>query len=202
MSAYNVRLVNPWKMWFKRQEVMHEVSLLFEPAAKKAGYNGVNVTATLYQPQLLPADVQIYLVPNEGFSLLEKEFGEDVGDAAGRTVYDRGASEVYLAGEFVSQHGGGVFMRIDGISAGGTSFEFIHSPATIAKIIFHETLHNKLQLGSKLHTRKGPADALFRETLKGDHSKLSKEDTDLLASKLKAKVKQWEGGWKHLPQST
>jgi hypothetical protein len=197
MAKYNVRLVNPWKMWFKREQVMHEVASLFRPVAEAAKFEDVNVTATLALPTLMPSDVLVYLLPNEGYSLLEKAFGEGGGDPAGRTVVEYGASEVYIAGP--TSGSGGVSMRIDHKQGHTATFEFVHDPPTIAKVVFHEVLHNKLKMSdAQLHNQKGPGNALFRKELL-PHSKRSAEDTALLAKVLGKTRPQWTKGWNYLP---
>jgi hypothetical protein len=199
-KEYNIWLANPYKMWFQRDSVINEVAQLFKPVIQKSGkYSSVRVRSTMSEPSLASHELLVYLVPNYDFSVVKGVFGVDVAEAAGRTIADRGASEVYIAGETVSGNSG-VPLRIDWLTKDPPVMHFASrfEPEEIAQIVFHEAMHNKGKLGEKqLHNHSGPKEALFRSTLT-PQSRLTKEDVALMAKHLDSKVPQWTGGWSQL----
>jgi len=187
-------------MWFQRDAVLEEVARLFAPAVTKNGkYSGLRVRSTMSPPSLASDELLVYLVPNYDFSVLKSLFGVDVKEAAGRTIVERAASDVYIAGKTMGG-GSGEALRMDWLTNDPPAIhvEFKRDPKVIAQVIFHEALHNKGRMdGRKLHNQKGPKEALFRSLLTED-SRLTPEDTALMAKHIDDKRPQWTGGWNQL----
>jgi hypothetical protein len=87
-------------------------------------------------------------------------------------------------------HDGFTALYSGGTSAGSEVYDrFSNDAALIANLMFHEFMHNKLNLGNELHTRNGLGAATV-----GPNSQLTAENINEMASALDTKRPQWVDG--------
>ena len=166
-----VCLGNPFKLKYKWQSLCEEVFDLLKPSKKRG--SSLRVFSTMVKPTLGPADVMIYIIPNQDMSLVARHFDEwDEEPEAGFTHRrEPCASEVYLDSEY----------------AGETL-----PPDYVAKLIWHEIAHNKGKIGNKgLHGGTG-----LRKKTVTNRDTLDKDfDVPFMKKVLHAHVRQWTGGF-------
>jgi hypothetical protein len=173
MAAYKIYLGNPHGLEYEWKELEKAVVELFTPAiAKSRQYESVEAHETKIAPTLGPAELLVYVVANQFRSVLRSKL--DIAphvDAGGFTAWfdnerkDSGVgSEVYVAHT---------------------------SPPYLAKLIFHEALHNKLRKDDRLHRHQGGLAAAGV----GEATPATKDNYSLMAGAIEKHVRQWLGGF-------
>ncbi len=135
---------------------------LFEQCLPKG--HDINVAMVDKPPALTSRDVMVYVLPSAMDSVVARRFKSSVG-GSGLTGWSSAetASEIYLAG--------------------------IRDSGALARLIFHEVLHNKLHYSdSKLH----PLGGLAGDPV-GDH--LTSGNKKLMQTALQKPRTQWTGGF-------
>jgi hypothetical protein len=206
---FSIIIGNPWDVYVKDgwQPLVDEVIALFNPVI--AHFNNKNpkrrasftIKSTWESVPVDYVDLVVYVVPHEDFSVLVDEFPRTKGDAGGRTVLFHGASEVYIAKDRINGGDPPETLRIARLAKDHQrqGFSELRSPASLAQLIFHEALHNKTNIGDRMHNLPSPKTALMRAVL-DPKSKQSPEDIELMAEHLfldhRGKPqRQWGKGW-------
>ncbi|PVX75204.1 hypothetical protein [Paraburkholderia unamae] len=123
-------------------------------------------------PTPTPLDLLVYFTPVE-YSVVSRFFGKPVDPLA---VSHWGYTQFQTANGRVTVAASEVYAK---------SLE----PDLLAKLAFHELMHNKLVTGNGLHTRNGLAQATV-----GPNTDLSAENIADLAAAMHNPVPQWTGG--------
>ena len=114
--------------------VAHKLNDWFDPIAKRAGFDRAKVYFPRFVVTPLPHEMLIYLCPSMT-SVVQNKPGVD------RSSFPNPRS---------SPHQG---VTAIGALTGSEVWLKIKSVEAVASLIFHEAMHNKLQVGNNLHTR-------------------------------------------------
>ena len=211
--TYNIWLGNPYRLHYKWDALCTEVASLFSPAIGRYDrthtprLERVRCRSTMQRPQLGRLDLLVYVVPIRDFGFGGVDFAPNAGgrgqDNAGFTVTSAGdvCSEVYVGD--MMQSGSGIKLRADFLTTDPPEIEVNvkRDPKFLAKIIYHEALHNRTDRGDALHAIAGLSigAATFGET-----DSLSEADRTVMARNLdrtttrgrrRRPLTQWTGGW-------
>ncbi|NJN47598.1 MAG: hypothetical protein HC808_15230 [Candidatus Competibacteraceae bacterium] len=203
--AYQIWLGNPYELHYNWSTLCAEVKKLFIPVIKKFDeshknrkFNTVNCNSRFDKPAIGPNDLVVYVVPAPNFGFVGVDFGEGGREhAAGLTLPYGGqvCSEVYVSDGQIN--GEGVKLRVDRMSAEPPviNVNTKRSAALLARLVFHEALHNKTGYGDhKLHNSKGVV--IGKEEITSATLDPSPKDIELMADHLlNKKTSQWKGGW-------
>jgi hypothetical protein len=164
---YRVVLGNPTKMKFQWQKLCEEVRDLFLPIIKHKDctFDKIRVNSTMEVPSIASHDLLIYVFQNSNCSPVSSHFSAPKGKN-GCTAWGASGtgSEVYVRGLEGASH--------------------------VAKLIFHEAMHNKLHKGESLHAQGGLAsEIIYPDTALND------KNIESMAKALSKSQSQWTGGW-------
>lgn len=164
---YRVVLGNPTRMRYQWQSLCQEVHALFLPVIRHADcrFDRLRVNSTMDVPTIAGHDLLIYVFASSACSPVAEHFQAQRG-YSGTTAWrgDSTGSEVYVRG--------------------------LEGPRHVAKIIFHEAMHNKLHRGDNLHSQGG----LAAETIYAD-TPLTDANIATMAPALATSRPQWTGAW-------
>ncbi|MCA9420292.1 MAG: hypothetical protein KC587_14530 [Nitrospira sp.] len=212
--AYQIWLGNPYELHFDWNKLCAEVVKLFRPViveydsrqkVKSRRFGTVRCSSRIERPQVGARDLLVYVVPEPQFGFVGVEFGTGGREIAGGltltdhvTVSGRRvrqvASEVSLSGGQIAT-GPGATLRVDRLSTTPPTIRVDkkRSVGTVARVIFHEALHNRTGMGNRaLHTHPG---VRLGEEFVPTTGMPSKADIRLMADHLTNPIGQWTGGW-------
>ncbi len=206
-----VWLLNPYQIKYPWAELVMEVQSLMRPVverrdkAHKHKLGSVSVSNRYTRPPVGARDLAAYIVPAKNYGFVGVGFGSGGREdsSGGLTTYDGGqvCSEVYL-GEEVSGGSNAELIKVERMTntAKGVYVDKRRAPKFVAKIVFHELLHNVTPLWNetKLHHTGGVSIGLEGV---GSNSAQSDKDISILADNLDAAVarqRQWVGAWDYL----
>ncbi len=212
--AYQIWLGNPYELHFAWNGLCTEVARIFQPVIAEFDSNQrvarnrfgeVLCSSRIERPVVGPRDLLVYVVPEPNFGFIGVDFG--TGDrliAAGLTLrypiniggrnVRQVASEVSVSGERIAT-GPGATLRVDWLTTTPPTIRVDEkrSVGLIARVIFHEALHNRTGMGNHaLHTH--PGVRLGGEPIR-ETDMPSREDIRLMAKRLTNPTRQWTGGW-------
>lgn len=164
---YRVVLGNPTKMKYQWQRLCEEVHALFHQVIKHKDctFDKVRVNSTMDVPTIASHDLLIYIFKNSNCSPVASHFSASKGPN-GCTAWsgNETGSEVYIRG--------------------------LEGPSHVAKLIFHEAMHNKLHKGDSLHAQGGLAsEIIYPDTA------LTEKNIESMAKALSKSQGQWTGAW-------
>lgn len=166
MSTLNVCFGNPKHLKYQWQALVHETVKLFVPVIKASKkFKRVHVYSTMQRPKLLPQDILIYVLPNKPSGIVGSHFGVNSGGPDGHTAW--GA---------------------DGI--GSEVYKRSWNPRMLARLAYHEAMHNKLKKGDAMHSHGGLAGSPIYEDTKDTQANIKR-----FAEALGKNRHQWTGGW-------
>ena len=175
MANYCIYIIDPFNEIQQLVRVAEKVNEMFDPIAKKAGFSATSTMFPQYRNiNPLMHESMVYVCPFTT-SVVKKMDGAssfDIPDAA------------------ISPHQGVTFISKETGSEIWCKFSGVNF---YAAMIFHELMHNKLQLGKSLHG-KFKACGMSCETINPETAKPSEEEIDAMAAALAKPVKQWTGG--------
>ncbi len=176
MSVFNIYLGNPTGMRYDWDALCVAVRDVFAPALQEhRRFSGVYVQSTMQRPSLAPAELLVYVVPTSRSSVVRR-LGNEPTSAGGLTTMVQHhprygtctGSEVYAQGKTLN---------------------------VLAKVIFHEALHNKTGWSNeRLHSQGGLATSPL-----GESDQLSPANTRLMRRHIADAVPQWLDGFPTAP---
>ncbi|MBX2880428.1 MAG: hypothetical protein KTR32_10875 [Granulosicoccus sp.] len=170
MTQYNIYLGNPYRMTYDWQELVEAVWDLFKPAVDVSGqFNTLRVKSTRTAPVLRRHELLCYVLPGRGSSVITS----DVFGSAASSLGADGTTAWQNEGLFVSEvyrHG--------------------WAPDMLARIIYHELMHNKFREGNAMHRRGGMAAAEI-----GEDTEQRRANTRRLGNRLHIPRRQWTDGF-------
>lgn len=212
--AYQIWLGNPYELHFDWDGLCTEVAKLFQPVIvefdssqrlAKNRFGTVLCSSRIEPPKVGARDLLVYVVPEPQFGFVGIDFGTGGREiAGGLTLTDhvivggrrvrQVASEVSVSGGQITT-GPGATLRVDRLSTTPPTIRVDkkRSVGTVARIIFHEALHNRTGLGNRaLHNHPG---VRLGEEFVPTTGMPSSEDIRLMANHLTNPTGQWTGGW-------
>lgn len=174
MADFNVYIIDP----FDKMPLVAVATMLtewFDPIAKRAGYSRAYVCSPQYHVQPALDELLIYICPFST-SVVQKM---------------PGAQKSNWPDPALGRHLGVTEMQ-SGVTGSEVWAKFSDADA-FASLIFHEAMHNKLQLGAALHTRFKPSDRLSADEISWPTSP-STPESDGMAAALRNRVRQWADG--------
>jgi len=170
MTEYKVYLGNPYRMKYDWQELVEAVAVLFKPVIDASSrFDALRVRSTRTAPVLARHELLCYVLPARGSSVITSE---NFGSAASSRGED-GTTAWQNRGVFVSE-----------------VYKHGWNPDMLARIIYHELMHNKLREGNSMHRRGGLAAAEI-----GEDSDQRRANTRRFGSRLHVRHQQWVGGF-------
>ena len=172
MSNYNIYLIDP----FNKVPIVSVADILyqwFNPIAKKAGFSRAYICSPQYVVQPKQHELLIYICPL-GTSVVQNMQG------AQKSSWPHPTTSSTL--------GVTVFNRITGAEV----WAKFHDADAFASLIFHEAMHNKLQLDDRLHRKFNPSrlssSPITWPTLP------SRPEVDAMVAALRNPTPQWPDG--------
>ncbi len=202
---FQVCLANPYKLWYRWDELKEKVGVYFNQAIAKRKELGLKpdlelVVFNTYSQSTaegidLRHDLIVYVVPYRdcGFVGVDVGSGGRSQDAGGLTWPDKdnSAAEVYVGDERISS-GEGTTIRADWFDPNRFTVTQYREPDLLAKVILHEAMHNKTGWGDdKLHKHGGLAGAV----IDARGSKFTDSDATIMAKHMYDVRTQWTGAW-------
>ena len=172
MADYNIYLIDPFNI-MPITSVGIKLNQWFDPIAKQAGYSRAYVSSPQYIVQPQQHELLIYICPT-GTSVVQNMPGTN------KSTWPH---------PLTSQHQG---VTVLGAVTGSEVWARFHDAEAFASLIFHEAMHNKLHLGTQLHSRFNPA-RLSCSPINWPTSP-SIEEINAMASALANPVRQWTDG--------
>ena len=170
MAVYNIYLGDPYGLEYDWAGLQTEVVKLFRPAIKGSKrYKELTAQRTLVEPNLAAGELLVYVVQSELRSVL-------------RSITDPSNVD-----------GGGLTKGFKSGEMGAEVYAVHTSPPLLAKLVFHEALHNKLKLSNEaLH---GKQKSGLAAAGVGEGSEPNTRDYTLMRKALESSVPQWLGGF-------
>jgi hypothetical protein len=178
MAAYNVFIIDPFNEIKPIVSVCFRLKELFDPIAKQAGYDEASFFFPQYRTVKPDAhEMMIYVCPFT-CSVVKRMPGVD------QLNFPYTSSGSHQGVTWVGQN-----MTASEIwcnFAGGVDF--------YAAMIFHELMHNKLQMGQRLHGNFTPCGMSCASITPSASNTATQAEIDAMAKALKNPVTQWTGG--------
>ena len=216
--AYQIWLGNPYKLHFHWNALCAEVVKLFRPVideydsqqkVRSRRFGSVRCSSRMTLPLVGARDLLVYVVPTPQYGFVGVDFGRGGREIAGGLTLTwrinlkgkhvrRVASEVSVSDHDVVS--GGAILRVDWLTTSPPTIRVNkkYSVGMVARLIFHEALHNRTGLGNRaLHHHPG---VRLGKAVVPNTGKPSQEDIRLMAGQLRRPVRQWTGGWDALAE--
>lgn len=180
MPTLNVWCVDKANSVTKLVETCDELYDLFNACLPYQKYfDDVGVYFPQYKPTPANTDLVVFYLatPDSVAFVLDGNADSTVSEDEGQTVWS-------------TAEGGGVFKYCSEVRVGSASKA---SPRALAKLTFHEFMHNKLKLGDALHSHGGLAGASVDE-----NTKLTKQNAKEFGQALTKQHVQWIDGYDSL----
>jgi hypothetical protein len=166
MPTFYVYLGNPNQLRYPWQSLCEQVHALIEPALRHTQrFDAVRVRSTMAAPALIETDVIVYVVRSQLQSILARRLehapSPNHQGSTAPSAADEVASEAYMQGTDTTQ---------------------------LARVIVHELMHNKTNLGNEQLHRLGGVCATPPQAP-------TTQNQRLLARHMSRKVRQWLGGF-------
>lgn len=167
---YSIYLCNPFRMVYRWQDLCEELHKLFEPVIQASStFTSHRVRSTMQAPAVKPQELLIYVVPSRSDALVQPFF---------EVKYDASADGCTA---WHSKHG-----------TGSEIYRGNWSPKELARLAYHEAMHNKLHKDKSLHGLGGLAAEVITASTK---QKASNNKT--MGQALNRSQKQWLGGFQY-----
>jgi hypothetical protein len=190
---------NPYELHYNWAALKADLHKLFDPVVKaSSGYRAFVPENRKTKPAIMPNDLLVYIVPTYMYGFIGRGFGPDGSDADRdtggftRPYEGKTCSEVYVG----DPHEGSspVTLQVDRMDASHKNLplDVIRPPAFMARLIFHEMLHNQTAYYDKLHNHDGLRRAEIKES-----TPLTDTNIKLMKAAIDDKIirHQWNGAW-------
>ena len=208
--ALQVCLANPYELHYDWNSLCQHVQLLLRPVVElfdernpRNRLHNVSVRSSFDPMPVTGDDLLVYVVPTRLFGFVGVDFASELGgreDADGLTGFTAGevCSEAYAA-EPDLVGGDEQKLRVDRLTTEGNllGVESRRDPSCLAKVIFHEFMHNRSGQGDRMHDN--PELTIGRSV--DCRQDVSPADRAFLADHLRRDPRnrrwrqQWTGGW-------
>ena len=180
MADYNLYVIDPFDLARPLPALTTKLAEWFDAIVRQAGYSRVYVCNPQYEVRPAPHELLIYVCPF-GTSVVQKMPGAQKDSWPSLT-----GSTHHGVTEIRAVTGSEVWVKTSDIEV-------------LAALIFHEAMHNKLQLGQALHTQFNPR-SLSSASITLPASPTAPE-VSAMAAALKKPVQQWADGQRLLRQA-
>jgi hypothetical protein len=175
MANYCIYLVDPFNEIKQIVSVAQAVNEMFDPIAKKAGFSGVSTMFPQYRNiNPLVHEMIVYICPFTT-SVVKK-----MPNASKLDIPDATSSPHQGVTVISKETGSEIWCKFSGVKF-------------YAAMIFHELMHNKLQLGKSLHS-KFKSCGMSCEVINPETAQPTEAEIDAMAAALTSPVIQWTGG--------
>lgn len=170
MSSYRIYLGNPHRLTYRWHDLCVALRDLFNPVvAHTSRFSSVWVGSTMTKPSLEPHELLIYVLPQRGDSVVGPEYGVPTSNLG-----DDGFTAWRRPGE-----------------VGSEVYKHDWEPGMLAKLAYHEAMHNKLRYDNRrLHRLHGLASRTVEED-----TRQRDRNSRLMGRNLHRHVPQWLGGF-------
>lgn len=176
MANYCIYIIDPFNEIKQLVAVAQKVNEMFDPIAQKAGFSGTSTMFPQYKNvQPLLHELMVYVCPFST-SVVKKMPGANKLDIPDAAMSPHQGVTVMSGGETGSE----IWCKFTGVDF-------------YAAMIFHELMHNKLQLGKALHGKFNPC-GMSCASLLVESAKPTQGEIDAMAAALTKPVKQWTDG--------
>ena len=170
MATYKVYLGDPFTMKYEWKKLVAAVKKLLAPTLEfSSKYDEAQVVVARTAPAIADHELLCYVVPARGNSVIDlQEFNISAANLGqdGTTVWRDPATSVCEV------------------------YRHEWEPELLAKLVYHELMHNKLRESNRMHRRKGLASAVIEED-----TEQKQANSRLMGRRLHRKQPQWLDGF-------
>jgi hypothetical protein len=176
MANYNIYIIDPFNEIKQIVAVAEKVNKMFDPIAIKAGFSGTSTMFPQYQNvQPMMHEVMVYVCPFTT-SVVKKMYGTKASEFPDAAMSPH-QGVTHVGAETASE----IWCKFSGVDF-------------YAAMIFHEIMHNKMQLGQSLHGKFRSCEMSCASIQVSSSNAPTQEEIDGMAAALPKPVKQWTGG--------
>lgn len=177
MAAFNTFIIDPFNEIIPIVAVVERLKQLADPIAKKAGFDEASFFFPQYEDvKPLMHEILVYVCPFTT-SVVKKMPGADKANFPDATSSPHQGATFIGAGETGSE----IWSKFSGVDF-------------YAAMIFHEMMHNKMQLGQSLHAKFNPCGMSCATITVSSSNAPTQKEIDEMATALTKPVQQWRGG--------